>query len=120
MPAPRDAKVDPGLADSERGLSSVAAAYRRAEPYLAASNTLMASVAAFTAIGYGLDRWLGHTVQWLLITGSVIGIAVGFFGFFRQVLRANARTPAPPRKRRARAPSAAASSGSTSASGRRA
>ena len=88
---PREAAdARPGLADPERGLSSSAAAYRRAEPYLAASSTLMSSVAAFTAIGYGLDRWMGHTVQWLLITGAVIGIAVGFIGFFSKVLRADA------------------------------
>jgi hypothetical protein len=58
---PREgAEAGPGLADSERGLSSSAAAYRQAEPYLAASSTLMASVAGFTVIGYGLDRWMGH------------------------------------------------------------
>jgi F0F1-type ATP synthase assembly protein I len=89
MPA-REHAEGPGLADSERGLSSVAAALRRAEPYMAASSTLMGSVAGFTAIGYGLDRWLGHDVQWLLLTGSVIGIGVGFLGFFRKVLRADA------------------------------
>jgi ATP synthase protein I len=85
-------------AESERGLSSVAAAYRRAEPYMAASSTLMASVAGFTALGYALDRWLGHTVQWMLVAGSVIGIAVGFVGFFAKVLRANrsAKPPAVP------------------------
>jgi ATP synthase protein I len=90
MPPRADAEGDPGRADSERGLSSLAAAYRRAEPYLAASTTLMASVAGFTALGYGLDRWLGHTVQWMLVAGSVIGITVGFVGFFTKVLRADA------------------------------
>jgi F0F1-type ATP synthase assembly protein I len=91
MPAPGDAKADAGLADSERGLSKVALAYRRAEPYTAATSTLMASVAGCTAAGWALDRWLGHRVQWMLIAGAVIGIAVGFFGFFTQVLRADAR-----------------------------
>jgi F0F1-type ATP synthase assembly protein I len=59
---------------------------------MAASSTLMASVAGFTALGYGLDRWLGHTVQWMLVAGSVIGIALGFVGFFTRVLRADAAT----------------------------
>ena len=90
MAAPRDAKTDRGVAASERGLSNSALAFRRAEPYLAASRTLMGSVGLGTAVGYGLDRWLGHTVMWMLITGAVIGIAVGFVGFFRQVLRADA------------------------------
>jgi ATP synthase protein I len=90
MPIGANAEGGPGVANSERGLSSVAAAYRRAEPYLGASNTLMASVAGFTAIGYGLDRWLGHTVPWMLVAGSVIGIIFGFVGFFTKVLRADA------------------------------
>lgn len=100
MPARANTEVVPGLADSERGLSSVAAAYRRADPYLAASSTLMASVAGFTALGYGLDRWLGHTVQWMLVAGSVVGIALGFVGFFTKVLRADAAA----RRQRACAP----------------
>jgi hypothetical protein len=57
---------------------------------MGASSTLMASVAGFTALGYGLDRWLGHTVQWMLVAGSVIGITFGFVGFFTKVLRADA------------------------------
>jgi F0F1-type ATP synthase assembly protein I len=90
MPPPSDAKPDRRLAASERGLSSSALAFRRAEPYMAASSTLMGSVGLCTAIGYGLDRWVGHTVMWMLVTGAVIGIVVGFVGFFAQVLRADA------------------------------
>ncbi len=78
-------KVGAVPASSQRGLSRLAAGYRSAEPYMAASSTLTASVAAFTALGYGLDRWLGHSVQWLLIVGSVVGMAVGFAGFFRKI-----------------------------------
>ncbi|ACG71623.1 hypothetical protein AnaeK_0381 [Anaeromyxobacter sp. K] len=90
MPARHPARLGAPTAESERGLSSGAVAYRRAEPYMAAASTLMASVAGFTMLGYGLDRWLGHTVHWLLLTGAVIGIVVGFIGFFTQVLRADA------------------------------
>lgn len=107
MPARSPARLGPPAAASERGLSSAALAYRRAEPYMAASSTLMGSVALFTALGYGLDRWLGHTVHWLLVTGAVFGIVVGFIGFFTRVLRADAdakrlragtaRSPAPAR-----------------------
>lgn len=86
-----DARTEPGLAESERGLSKVALAYRRAAPYTAATSTLMASVAGCTAAGWALDRWLGHDVQWLLVTGAVIGIVAGFVGFFAQVLKADAR-----------------------------
>jgi F0F1-type ATP synthase assembly protein I len=91
MPARSDAKTDRGLAASERGLSASALAFRRAEPYMAATSTLMGSMGLCTGIGYALDRWLGHTVMWMLVTGAVIGIVVGFVGFFTQVLRADAR-----------------------------
>ena len=68
--------------------SSLAAGYRAAEPYMAASSALIASVAGFTALGYGLDRWLGHTVQWLLVVGAVVGMAVGFTAFFTKIAAA--------------------------------
>jgi F0F1-type ATP synthase assembly protein I len=81
-------EVGAGPASSERGLSGLAAGYRQAEPYMAASSTLLTSVAAFTALGYGLDRWLGHSVQWLLVVGAVVGIGVGFAAFFRKIAAA--------------------------------
>ncbi len=72
----------------DQGLSSLATGYRQAEPYMAASSALIASVAGFTALGYGLDRWLGHTVQWLLLVGAVVGIGVGFTAFFTKIAAA--------------------------------
>ncbi len=72
---------------SDEGLSSLADGYRRAEPYMAASSTLVASVIGFTALGYWLDRKMGHSVQWLLLVGAAVGMLVGFVSFFRQVLR---------------------------------
>jgi ATP synthase protein I len=48
----------------------------------AAALTLFASVASFCGIGYGLDRWLG-TQPWLLVTGLVLGSAVGLYEFVR-------------------------------------
>jgi ATP synthase protein I len=73
----RDDDVSTGLADG----------YRKVEPYLAASSTLVASVAVFTALGYWLDRKMGHSVQWLLLVGAVVGMVVGFVSFFTKVLR---------------------------------
>jgi F0F1-type ATP synthase assembly protein I len=115
MPARHRAELVPPGAESERGLSAAAVAYRRAEPYVAASSTLMGSVALFTALGYALGRWMGHTVPWLLVTGAVFGMGVGFIGFFTRVLRADAdakrlrsATPASrPREVTARPPAAA-------------
>jgi ATP synthase protein I len=48
----------------------------------AAGITLFASVAAFCALGWMLDKWLG-TDPWLLIGGIVLGSAVGLYQFVR-------------------------------------
>ena len=71
--------------------SSLADGYRKAEPYMAACSTLVASVIGFTALGYWLDRRMGHSVQWLLLLGAVVGMVVGFVSFFRKVLGTGAR-----------------------------
>jgi F0F1-type ATP synthase assembly protein I len=71
--------------------SSLADGFRKAEPYMAASSTLVASVIGFTALGYWLDRTMGHSVQWLLLVGALVGMVVGFVSFFRKVLGTGAR-----------------------------
>jgi ATP synthase protein I len=48
----------------------------------AAGITLFASVAAFCALGWFLDKWLG-TAPWLLIAGILVGSAAGLFEFVR-------------------------------------
>ena len=48
----------------------------------AAAITLFASVAAFCALGWFLDKWLG-TQPYLLIAGIVLGSAGGLFEFVR-------------------------------------
>ena len=48
----------------------------------AAGIALFASVAAFCAAGWFLDKWFG-TQPWLLIAGIVIGSAAGLFEFVR-------------------------------------
>lgn len=35
--------------------------------------------------GYRLDVWLG-TEPWLMALGALLGVAVGFYGFFKRVL----------------------------------
>ncbi len=70
----------------EEGLSNLADGYRKAAPYLAASTQLVAAVGVFTALGWWADKELGHTVPWLLMLGSVVGMVGGFISFFRTVL----------------------------------
>jgi F0F1-type ATP synthase assembly protein I len=48
----------------------------------AAGFTLFASVAAFCALGWMLDKWLGRE-PWFLIGGIVLGSAVGLYQFVR-------------------------------------
>jgi len=70
----------------DEGLSNLADGYRKAAPYLAASTQLVAAVGVFTAIGWWLDKHLGHQVPWCLMVGSVVGMIGGFISFFRTVL----------------------------------
>lgn len=79
-------------APEERGLSDLAAGYRKAAPYMGASTTLVASVGLFTALGWWLDQKLEHETPWLLLVGAVFGMIGGFISFFRTVLGAGKKT----------------------------
>jgi ATP synthase protein I len=72
--------------DEDEGLSNLAAAYRKAAPYMAASTQLVAAVGVFTFLGWWLDKKLGHQVPWLLMVGAAVGMVGGFVSFFRTVL----------------------------------
>jgi ATP synthase protein I len=48
----------------------------------AAGLVLFTSVIALCGVGWLLDRWLG-TKPWLLVTGVVLGAALGFYQFIR-------------------------------------
>lgn len=48
----------------------------------AAGFTLFASVAAFTGLGWLVDRWL-QTDLWFLILGIVLGSITGLYQFIR-------------------------------------
>ena len=64
---------------------SVGDAYRKAGPYLDASWQLTGSVALWTLAGWFADKKLG-TVPWLLVAGSVVGLGLGFYLFFRALM----------------------------------
>jgi ATP synthase protein I len=46
---------------------------------------LATTLALGVLLGYGADRWLG-TAPWLLVTGSILGMATALINFFRKVL----------------------------------
>ena len=54
--------------------------------YLDLGFTFVAAIGGGALLGYWLDaRWA--TQPWLLLTGSLLGIIVGFYHFFAVVLR---------------------------------
>lgn len=82
--------ADPGgqkrLGPDEKGLTSLADAYRKAAPYTAASTSLVIAVGGCTWLGHLADGWVGLQTPWLTVAGAVVGMVVGFISFFRQVL----------------------------------
>ena len=70
--------------------AGVAAAYRKAGPYLEASWSLVGSVGLWSAVGWWLDGRL-HTRPWLLVTGALLGIGLGFYVMFKILLAVGKR-----------------------------
>jgi len=55
---------------------------RRSAPVAAASYTLIGGILLLGGLGYLADDWLG-TGPWLLLTGLLLGILVGFYELIR-------------------------------------
>jgi ATP synthase protein I len=75
-PAPGDPK---DRNDASRALRELA-------PYLTIGTSFAASVLLGVGLGYWLDRKLG-TSPWLLLAGSMLGLAAGFLQFVKTVGR---------------------------------
>ena len=60
-------------------------ATRKGSVAYAAGLTIFFSVLSFMGVGWALDRWLG--TRWLMVTGIVLGAAVGLFEFVRIISR---------------------------------
>jgi len=91
-PAPAQARRDPGEPLVPKGRQDHVAAgladgFRKAEPYMLASSTLVACVVVFAALGAWLDRKMGHSVQWLAVVGGAFGTVAGIASFFRKAVR---------------------------------
>lgn len=65
-------------------LSSLSEAYRKLAPYLNIGYFFAASVTLMIFLGYYLDKkW--ETDPWLTVCGAILGIAIGFYNFFKTV-----------------------------------
>jgi ATP synthase protein I len=76
---------EPRRKEPESAGESVGSAYRKAGPYLDASWQLTGSVAVWVLVGFFLDKYMG-TKPWLLVAGSVVGLGLGFYLFFRALM----------------------------------
>ena len=54
---------------------------RRSGVAYAAGLTIFFSVLSFMGVGWALDRWFG--TSWIMVTGIVLGAAVGLYEFVR-------------------------------------
>ncbi|HQX80936.1 MAG TPA: AtpZ/AtpI family protein [Vicinamibacterales bacterium] len=66
------------LKSFERSMRAFQENVQRAGPAASASYTLTGGILLLGGLGYVADRWLG-TSPWLLISGLVLGIVVGFY-----------------------------------------
>lgn len=61
-----------------RSLKAFQENLRRSGPAVVSGYTLIGAIILLGGIGYGLDGWLG-TKPWLLFSGLMLGIVVGFY-----------------------------------------
>lgn len=80
-----DEKPGPTEGSGKSSGEDAGASYRKAGPYLNASWSLIGSVGLWTAVGWWLDGKL-ETRPWLLVTGAVLGMGLGFYLFFKQLM----------------------------------
>jgi F0F1-type ATP synthase assembly protein I len=67
--------------DDDKVPEERAATARSSGVAYAAGLAIFFSVLSFMGVGWVLDRWLG--TSWLMVTGIVLGAAVGFYEFVR-------------------------------------
>jgi F0F1-type ATP synthase assembly protein I len=67
-----------------------AKAWRKSQPIFDAVWQLVGGVGLGVGGGYFLDGRL-HTTPWCMVAGSVLGMTVGFIGFFRSITKASKR-----------------------------
>jgi ATP synthase protein I len=74
------------LSEPDDELSGFAKSYRAAAPWLNASAKLTTGPLLGVLVGWYIDKERGSSPYGVLF-GSIIGIAIGFYGFIRDVLK---------------------------------
>jgi F0F1-type ATP synthase assembly protein I len=69
-----------------RSIESLQSTVQNAGPAATISYSLIGAIGVMTAVGYGLDYWLG-TGPWLLVGGMLFGVATGFYLLAKEVWR---------------------------------
>jgi ATP synthase protein I len=82
------------LSGPDDELSSYAKTYRAAAPWLNASAKLTTGPLLGVLVGWYIDKAKGTGPYGVLI-GSIIGIAAGFYGFIRDVLKMSEKKKQP-------------------------
>ncbi|MGH9345716.1 MAG: AtpZ/AtpI family protein [Vicinamibacterales bacterium] len=59
---------------------------RRSGPAVTAGYTLIGAILLFGGAGYALDAWRG-TSPWFLVSGLLVGVAVGLYELAKLVFR---------------------------------
>ncbi len=77
---------DSGSPGKNDGRSALARSLREAGPFLHIGWTIAISVTLGAGVGYWFDKRLG-TGPWLLVAGSLLGIAAGFVELVRLTRR---------------------------------
>lgn len=85
-PLEKGERIVESLANQASGLQR---GFQRAGPAAAASYALIGAIVLLGGLGYFGDLWLG-TSPWLLVSGLLLGIVVGFYELAKMIWR---RTP---------------------------
>ena len=70
----------------ERSMRAFQDNVQRAGPAASAAYTLTGGILVLGGLGYAADQWLA-TSPWLVLTGLVLGIAVGFYALVMSTRR---------------------------------
>lgn len=91
----RVGKGEKRAGEGQDSLERTASELQRVGALLTASWQMVAAILLPTLLGWWLDGKL-HTGPWLMLTGAILGIAAGLFGFIRTALAAGKPPRRPP------------------------